>query len=117
MCCAGFTAVTRVQSLPHLACPTLLAKRCRRRPHLAISPINPAVPDRVREHPLVNGMPRVGLRGTLITLGLLIVIGWSWNGTQVSIGELITSAPNMWNLITRMMPPNWGFFTSYDHVI
>jgi phosphonate transport system permease protein len=66
---------------------------------------------------LASGVPQIGLRGTLIMLGLLIVIGWAWNGTQVSINELVTSAPNMWNLITRMVPPRWDFFTDYDHVI
>lgn len=85
---------------------------------MATSPINnPVVPERVREHPLASGTPRVGLRGTLTTLGLLLVISWAWNGTQVSLGELVTSAPNMWDLITRMFPPDWAFFTNYDHVI
>ena len=85
---------------------------------MATSPINPAtLPERIREHPLASSTPRVGLRGTLTALGLLLVIGWAWNGTQVSLGELITSAPNMWDLITRMVRPDWAFFTNYDHVI
>jgi phosphonate ABC transporter permease subunit PhnE len=71
----------------------------------------------VREHPLASGRPRIGVQGTLTTLFLLLVIGWAWSGTNVSIGELVTSAPNMWDLITRMVPPDWAFFTSYDHVI
>jgi phosphonate transport system permease protein len=85
---------------------------------LAISPPDPRVfPARVLEHPLASGRPRIGIRGTLTTLFLLLVIAWAWGGTQVSIGELITSAPNMWDLITRMVPPDWSFFTNYDHVI
>jgi phosphonate transport system permease protein len=51
---------------------------------------------------------------------VLLVIGWAWNGTQVSLGELITSAPNMWDLITRMVPTeaaDWAFFGNYDRVI
>jgi phosphonate transport system permease protein len=85
---------------------------------LATSPINPAaVPDRIREHPLASGRPRIGFQGTLVTLGLLIVIGWAFRGTKVSVGELVTSAPNMWDLITRMVPPDWAFFSNYDHVI
>jgi phosphonate transport system permease protein len=85
---------------------------------LAISPSSPAsLPDRVREHPLASGRPRVGVRGTLTTLALLLVIGWAVQGTNVSLGELIVSAPNMWDLITRMFPPDWEFFTNYDHVI
>jgi phosphonate transport system permease protein len=85
---------------------------------LATSPANLApIPDRIRDHPLASGRPRIGLQGTLIALFLVVVIGWAWNGTQVSIGELITSAPNMWDLITRMVPPDWAFFTNYDHVI
>lgn len=85
---------------------------------MAISPTDrSAFPARVLEHPLASGQPRIGVRGTLTTLFLLLVIGWAWNGTQVSIGELITSAPNMWDLITRMVPPDWSFFTNYDHVI
>jgi phosphonate transport system permease protein len=59
----------------------------------------------------------VGLQGTVTTLVLLVVIGWAIQGTNVSLGELITSAPNMWDLITRMFPPDWEFFTNYDHVI
>jgi phosphonate transport system permease protein len=76
-----------------------------------------APPERIREHPLASGQPRIGLRGTLTALFLLLVIGWAWAGTKVSIGELVSSAPNMWDLITRMVPPDWAFFTSYDHVI
>lgn len=86
--------------------------------HLATSPTNLAAPpDRIRDHPLASGRPRIGLPGTLTTLALLAVIGWAWNGTHVSIGELVTSAPNMWDLITRMVPPDWAFFTNYEHVI
>ncbi|MEO7913061.1 MAG: phosphonate ABC transporter, permease protein PhnE [Roseiflexaceae bacterium] len=85
---------------------------------MAISPPDRSVfPARVLEHPLASGRPRIGLRGTLTTVFLLLVIAWAWNGTRVSIGELITSAPNMWDLITRMVPPDWSFFTNYDHVI
>lgn len=85
---------------------------------MAISaPDRSAFPARVLEHPLASSHPRIGVHGTLMTLFLLLVIGWAWNGTQVSIGELITSAPNMWDLITRMVPPDWSFFTNYDHVI
>src|SRR5262249_5389583 len=89
-----------------------------RRPHLATSPINPAiVPERIRDHPLARTTPRIGLNGTLTTVGLLLVIVWAFRGTQVSLGELITSAPNMWDLITRMVPPDWAFFFNYEHVI
>ena len=85
---------------------------------MAISPPDrSAFPARVLEHPLASGRPRIGVRGTLTTLFLLLVIGWAWGGTQVSIGELITSAPNMWDLIAGMVPPDWSFFTNYDHVI
>jgi phosphonate transport system permease protein len=71
----------------------------------------------VREHPLTSGRPQVGWQGTLTTLALILIIAWAWNGTKVTLGELITSAPNMWDLIVRMAPPDWGFFTNYDHVI
>lgn len=84
---------------------------------LATSPTELATPERIREHPLASGRPRIGISGTLTTLALLAVIGWAWNGTHVSIGELVTSAPNMWDLITRMVPPDWAFFASYEHVI
>ena len=83
---------------------------------MATSPAN-AAPPQVREHPLARPTPRVGLRGTITTLALLLVIGWAWNGTQVSLGELVTSAPNMWDLITRKVPPDWAFFRDYDRVI
>jgi phosphonate transport system permease protein len=85
---------------------------------LAISPIEPAaLPERVLKHPLASGTPRIGLRGTLTALALLVVIGWAWNGTNVSLGELISSVPNMVDLLQRMFPPDWSFFLNYDHVI
>jgi phosphonate transport system permease protein len=89
---------------------------------LATSPVNPTppatlFPDRITEHPLASGRLRIGLQGTVTTLLILLVVAWAWDGTKVSLGELITSAPNMWDLITRMFPPKWEFFTNYDRVI
>jgi phosphonate transport system permease protein len=48
---------------------------------------------------------------------LLLIVAWAFHGTQVSLGELVTSIPNMWDLITRMLPPDWAFFLNYEHVI
>src|SRR5262245_60626375 len=118
MFCAGSIAAIHARLSSRQAHHTAPVPRCPRRSHLATSPIHPtAVPDRIRDHPLASARPRVGLQGTLITLGLLLVIGWAFRGTQVSLGELITSAPNMWDLITRMVPPDWAFFSNYSHVI
>ncbi len=83
---------------------------------MATSSTSPQLPERIAQHPLASTAPRVGVQGTLITLALLVVIAWAFNGTQVSLGELITSAPNMWDLITRMFPPDWAFFADYDRV-
>src|SRR5262245_36039067 len=118
MCCAESIAATHARLSLHLVWSRALLARCPRRSHLATSPINPvAVPDRVRDHPLASGVPRIGLRGTLTTLGLLMIVAWSFHGTQVSIGELVTSIPNIWDLITRMFPPDWAYFLNYEHVI
>jgi phosphonate transport system permease protein len=62
-------------------------------------------------------MPRVGLRGTLVTVGILIIIGWALRGTNISLGELITSAPNMWDFIRHLFPPDWAFFFNYQETI
>lgn len=75
------------------------------------------VPDYVRGHPLAGGTPRVGWRGTLTTLVLVLVIGWAWRGTKVSPGELIASWPNMADFIRRLFPPDWAFFTNRERVI
>ena len=53
------------------------------------------VSERISEHPFASGTPRVGWRGTLVTLIVLVVVGWSIAGTKVSPAEFITSAPNM----------------------
>jgi len=78
-------------------------------------PINFA--ERISEHPFASGTPRVGWRGTLVTLIVLVVIGWSIAGTQVSPAEFITSAPNMVDFIRRMFPPDWKFFLNRERVI
>ena len=76
-----------------------------------------SVPDHIRNNPLASGAPRVGWRGTLVTLVLLLVIGWAWAGTQVSPGELATNIPNMADFIRRLFPPDWRFFLNYDQTI
>ncbi len=73
--------------------------------------------ERISEHPFASGTPRVGWRGTLVTLIVLVVIGWSIAGTQVSPAEFITSAPNMVDFIRRMFPPDWKFFLNRERVI
>ncbi len=77
----------------------------------------PSLPEYIRTSPLAGGRPRVGLRGTVITLVLILIIAWAWNGTNVSIGEFITSLPNIWDLLGRMFPPDWAFFLNYDQAI
>jgi phosphonate transport system permease protein len=77
----------------------------------------PQLPDYIRANPLANPAPRVGWRGTLIAVGLAIVVGWAWKGTHVSIGELVTSAPNMWDFVRRLFPPDWGYFLDRDGTI
>jgi phosphonate transport system permease protein len=85
---------------------------------LATSSTNaPRIPEYVHNNPLANPMPRVGVRGTLITVGILIIIGWALRGTNVSLGELISSAPNMWDFIRHLFPPDWAFFFNYDETI
>ena len=74
-------------------------------------------PERIANHPFANGTPRVGWQGTLITLIILVVIGWSIAGTKVSPGEFIASSPNMVDFIRRMFPPDWGFFLNRERVL
>lgn len=76
-----------------------------------------SLPQHIRAHPFASGTPRVGWRGTLITFGVLIIIGWAWAGTKASPGELIASAPNMADFIRRMFPPDWKFFLNRERVI
>lgn len=73
--------------------------------------------ERISAHPFASGTPRVGWKGTLVTLIVLIVIGWSIVGTKVSPAEFITSAPNMADFIRRMFPPDWKFFLNRERVI
>ncbi len=77
----------------------------------------PSAPDYIQTNPFAVGRPRVGLSGTLVTLALILVIGWAWTGTHVSIGEFVTSLPNVWSLLQRMFPPDWKFFLNYDQAI
>jgi len=82
-------------------------------------PANPptSFPERIANHPFASGTPRVGWQGTLITLIILIVIGWSIAGTKVSPAEFIASSPNMVDFIRRMFPPDWKFFLNRTRVI
>jgi len=73
--------------------------------------------ERISDHPFASGTPRVGWKGTLVTLIVLVVIGWSIAGTKVSPAEFITSAPNMVDFIRRMFPPDWKFFLNRERVI
>jgi len=73
--------------------------------------------ERISEHPFASGTPRVGWKGTLVTLIVLVVIGWSIAGTKVSPAEFVTSAPNMVDFIRRMFPPDWKFFLNRERVI
>jgi len=73
--------------------------------------------ERISDHPFASGTPRVGWRGTLVTLIVLVVVGWSIAGTKVSPAEFITSAPNMVDFIRRMFPPDWKFFLNRERVI
>ena len=74
-------------------------------------------PERIAAHPFASGTPRVGWQGTLITLVILVVIGWSIAGTKVSPAEFIASSPNMVDFIRRMFPPDWKFFLNRTRVI
>lgn len=74
-------------------------------------------PERISNHPFASGTPRVGWRGTLTTFVVLIIIAWAWVGTKASPAEFIASAPNMWDFIRRMFPPDWKFFLNRQRVI
>lgn len=74
-------------------------------------------PDHIQGNPFASGKPRVGLRGTLTAVGLLILVGWAWRGTEVSPTELVTNIPNMVNFIRLLFPPDWRFFLNLDQTI
>jgi phosphonate transport system permease protein len=66
---------------------------------------------------MASGTPRVGWRGTLLALGLLVIIGWAWNGTNVNPTELASNIPNMWHFIRFLFPPDWRYFLNVDETI
>ncbi len=57
------------------------------------------------------------MRGTLVTVGLIVIVGWAWRGTQVSPTELATNIPNMVDFVRRLFPPDWNFFLNRDQTI
>ena len=38
------------------------------------------------------------------------VLMWSAKGIGISVPELLRGLPWIWDLVSRMVPPNWGFF-------
>ena len=77
----------------------------------------PSIPDDIRAHPLASGKPRVGLQGTVTAIFLLVAIAWAFNGTNVSVGEFVTSLPNIGDLVKRMFPPDWAYFLNGTEAI
>lgn len=75
------------------------------------------LPDHIANNPFASGKPRVGPRGTLVAVGLVVLVGWAWRGTEVSLTELATNVPNMVNFIRLLFPPDWKFFLNIDQTI
>jgi phosphonate transport system permease protein len=66
----------------------------------------PASPAEIRER-LMNPLPRVGLRGFLIFIIVIALLGWSVNGTQTSLTTLFEGLPDIANFISRLFPPEF----------
>jgi phosphonate transport system permease protein len=47
--------------------------------------------------------------GLLLASGVLVLM-WSARGIEFSIAELFRGLPWVFDLVSRMLPPNWGFF-------
>jgi phosphonate transport system permease protein len=39
-----------------------------------------------------------------------VVLVWSARGVGLSLSELVRGLPWIWDLVSRMLPPNWAFF-------
>jgi phosphonate transport system permease protein len=51
-----------------------------------------------------------GLRWlTCLGAGIAVMI-WSAKGVGLSLAELLRGLPWIWDLVSRMLPPNWAFF-------
>lgn len=54
----------------------------------------------------VPAPPKKGWRNLVIALSLLAVLAWAFSGVQANPKELIEGAPQMWDTLSRMMPPD-----------
>lgn len=51
-----------------------------------------------------------GLRRVAATAAVAVLLGWSAAHLGLSPRELVKGAPWIWDLLSRMLPPNWAFF-------
>lgn len=56
---------------------------------------------------------RAAGRVVLIGLAVIAVYAWSVQGTRFSLVELVRGLPDLWNLFTRMVPPDARRFSEY----
>jgi len=62
----------------------------------------------VRSNPLAEPIPRPSARGLIIAAVVIGVVGWSWNGTGITIPALIDGWPDMADFISRLFPPDFS---------
>jgi phosphonate transport system permease protein len=66
----------------------------------------------VTRHTFLMNPPRSRLGwGTAWLWGIAgaVFLAWSADGAQISLHNLATGVPYMWDFLTRMLPPNWAF--------
>lgn len=65
-----------------------------------------ATSERTREQ-MLSPWPRIGIRGALLALLMLLVYAWGVQGTNAAPGELLDGLPNIWNFMVRLFPAHW----------
>ncbi|MBA3414406.1 MAG: hypothetical protein H0U10_04170, partial [Chloroflexia bacterium] len=62
----------------------------------------------VRQSPLVEPLPRPTLRGLATVIGSVLVLGWAWIGSGITLDGLVEGLPDMADFVSRLFPPNWS---------
>lgn len=56
---------------------------------------------------LLSPWPRISLRSLFVFLGLLLLVSWGLNGTNVDLVELVQGGDNIADFIFRLFPPEF----------
>lgn len=80
-------------------------------------PSGSGVPEYIHNHPLATGKPKIGILSILLTVAVVVLAGWSFNGTQFNPVQVVQELPSMATFIRKLFPPQWGFFLNQDRTI